>query len=231
MTEQERAESLLRKHTGLFFCAACIASELGLAALHGHTLMWKLQALPGYEMRGVRCTQCSRGKRAVRHVGTAGVVVGTTAEVVVFLLANKGIYLCDACLALAVEKSLSEVLAVVASVEGLEEFDSYEGTCSVCSRFKTVTAALDISTHDSDLKDDLRVRMLTGSAQYKGWRLDFLSYRIAAGWRPFVLIKGPKDVRVPDAPSLLSSTFPSKGAADDSALKAAMDWIDKRYSE
>lgn len=230
MTEQERAESLLRKHTGLFFCAACIASELGLAALHGRTLMWKLRALPGYEMRGARCTQCSRGKRALRHVGTAG-VVGTTAEVVVFLLSNKGIYLCDACLAFAVEKSLGDVVGVVASVEGLEEFDRDEGSCSVCSRFKTVTAALDISNNGSDAKDDLTVRMLTGSVQYNGWRLDLLSYQIAAGWRPFVVIKGPEDVRVPDAPSLLSSTFPSKGAADDSALKAAMKWIDKRYSE
>jgi hypothetical protein len=73
--------------------------------------------------------------------------------------------------------------------------------------------------------------MLTGSVQYKGWRLDMLSYQIAAGWRPFVLIKGPLDARLPDAPSLLSSTFPSKGAADDHALKVAMDWIDKRYSD
>jgi hypothetical protein len=230
MTEQERAELLLRKHTGLFFCASCIASELGLAALHGRTLLWKLQALPGYEMRGTRCVHCSRGKRALRHVGTTG-VVGTTAEVVVFLLANKGIYLCDACLAFTVETSLSAVLGSVASVEGLEEFDRYEGPCSVCARVKTVTAALDISSHDSDAKDDLTVRMLTGTVQYKEWRLDMLSYPIAAGWRPFVLIKGPLDARVPDAPSLLSSTFPSKGAADDHALKAAMDWIDKRYSE
>lgn len=67
--------------------------------------------------------------------------------------------------------------------------------------------------------------------RYRGWRLDLLSYRVPSGWRPFVLIKGPKDVRVPDAPRLLSHTFPSNGAADDAALKAATEWIDKRSDD
>ena len=38
--------------------------------------------------------------------------------------------------------------------------------------------------------------MLTGTVQYKGWRVDLLSYQITSGWRPFVLIKGPTDARV-----------------------------------
>jgi hypothetical protein len=33
MTEQERAEAFIRKHVGLFFCAACLARELNLTVL------------------------------------------------------------------------------------------------------------------------------------------------------------------------------------------------------
>jgi ribosomal protein S14 len=147
MTEDERAAAFLRRHSGVFLCAACIASELHVPADLGRTLMWKLQALPGYEMRGARCVNCSRGKRVIRHVGTAE-LIGTTAEVVALFLANKGITLCDACVAFAVEKSLSDVIAAVASVEGLEEFERQQGTCSVCGRAKVVTAALEVSTYD-----------------------------------------------------------------------------------
>src|SRR2546428_761582 len=35
MTEEKRVESFLRTHTGLFFCAACLAQELGLNAFQG----------------------------------------------------------------------------------------------------------------------------------------------------------------------------------------------------
>ena len=44
-------------------------------------------------------------------------------------------------------------------------------------------------------------------------------------------ITSPIGAHVPDAPSLLWSTFPSKALADDHALSAAKDWIDKRSAD
>ena len=68
------------------------------------------------------------------------------------------------------------------------------------------------------------------TTEYRSWRLRLLSYRVDSGWRPFVVITGPMDACVADAPSLLSATLPSKGAADDRALKAAIAWIDTHDS-
>jgi hypothetical protein len=133
MTEQERAESFLRKHTDLFFCAACLAHELNLTTFHGRSLLWKLQALPDYEMRGGKCVNCTRGKRAIRHVGGFG-ILGPSGQVAAFLLTNKGIEFCDACLAFATECSLDEVRRIVNSLESLPEYERHDGKCTVCSR-------------------------------------------------------------------------------------------------
>ena len=91
MTQQQRrAETLLRRHGGRFFCAACLAHELGITVFEARSLLWTLQAIPGYEMRGGRCAGCLRGKRVIRHI--AGVsVAAANGDVVAFLLSNVGI--------------------------------------------------------------------------------------------------------------------------------------------
>ena len=126
----------------------------------------------------------------------------------VFLLANKGIYLSDACLAFAVEKSLADVVQAIASVERLEEFDRHESPCAICARVKPVTAAA-LEVADSESAAEGGPALLTGTAQYRGWRIDVLSYQVPGGWRPFIVVKRPIDVA--DAPSLLTETFPAKG--------------------
>jgi hypothetical protein len=225
MTEQERAESFLRTHTGLFFCAACLAQELGLTAFRGRNVMWKLQTQPGFEMRGRKCVSCSRGKRTIRHVGGFA-VLGPTAQVVVFLLGNKGIYLCDACVAFATELRLAEVRRAIASVEPLAEFEQRDGSCTVCSRVAPLICAA-----GSDAADAGGVaQIVTGSAAYRGWRIDLLSYQTPEGWRPFVLISGPASTRVPDAPEFLWGARPSKLEAHEAAFQAARDWIDKKFA-
>ena len=175
-------------------------------------------------MKGRRCVSCSHGKRTIRHV--AGLdVLSATSHVVVFLLTNRGIYLCDSCLAFATELSLSDVRQIVASLQALDEFDHRDGACTVCGRVTRLTGgAPDDSTDPEHIK-----QLVTGIAPYRGWRIDLLSYRVKDGWRPFALIKGPAGAVVPDVPSLLWHTQASKVAADDEALIAAKGWIDKTF--
>ncbi len=223
MTHQEQIEAHLRKHTGLFFCAACLAHEVGTAPHIGRAIVWTLQALPGYEMRGRKCVSCLRGKRTIRHVGSHS-VVGVDAQIAVFLLSNRDIYLCDACVAFATEVPLAEVRRVVAYIAPLAEFDRRTGTCTVCARAIDVTAAL---PSDAEAADRVS-QIVTGTVPYGRWRIDLLSYRTAVGWRPFVLIKGELGAGIPDAPSVLWSVFPTKAEADKEALEAAKAWIEKR---
>ena len=222
MTAQERIEAHLRKHEGLFFCASCLAHEIGIPAFEGRSVAWTLQALPSFEMRGAKCVSCLRGKRGIRYVGGQN-VVGVPAQVVLFLLTNRGIYLCDACIAFALELSLPEVRPVVRYVAPLAEFDRRDGQCTVCARHTTIVAA---RSFDVDSTDRL-TELVTGTVQYRHLRIDLLSYRVSEGWRPFVLIKGAITASRPEAPSVLWSILPTKAEADSEALQAATDWIDK----
>ena len=222
MTDQERAEAHLRKHEGLFFCASCLAHELHVAAFDGRSILWTLHALPGFEMRGTKCVSCLRGKRTIRYVGGHG-VVGVPAQVVLFLLTNQDIYLCEACIAFAIEVSLAEVRRVVAYIAPLAEFDRRDGQCTVCARHTTIVAARPFD----DAATDRITQLVTGTVPYRGWRIDVLSYRVANAWRPFVLVKGPASAQTPEAPSVMWNLFPTKAEADADGLQAAKDWIDK----
>jgi hypothetical protein len=225
MTQQERVESFLRTHTGLFFCATCLAQELDVSAFEARTVMWAVQAQPGFEMRSRKCVSCSRGKRTIRHVGGFA-VLGPTAQVVVFLLGNKGLYVCDGCVAFATELPLAEVRRAVASVAALPEFDRRDAPCTVCSRMTRLICALPLDDGDAE-----RVaQVATGKASYREWRIDLLSYQTRQGWRPFVLINGPMSASTPAAPDLLWTTHGSKLEADEAALQAAKDWIDKHFA-
>jgi len=229
LTAEGHAESLLMRYSGLFLCAACLAHELGIAAFQGRNLVWRLQALPDYEMRGAKCVKCSYGKRCIRRVERVA-VQGTAVAVLDFLLTNPRIYLCDACLAFSVKLGIREVHDLVESLAALDEFDRCQGTCTVCARLTLVTAGVDSDderTHDADQL----AQMIKGTVEYRGWRLDLLSFKTRAGWRPFVVITGPSEARVPDAPSLRWGRFASKIEADKHVLQAARDWIDKRFSQ
>ena len=219
----ERAETFLRTNRECFFCAACLARELGVTAFEGRSVIWKLQALAGYEMRGGRCARCLRGKRVIRHVAHVP-GPGATGNVVAFLLSNAGTGLCDACLAFATDRSLADVRCALDELTPFAEFHRHDAVCIVCSRTTPVTrAVLDESTATPDEIGTV----LAGTELYQGWRLDLRSYRIADGWRPFVLIKGQTVSRVPPAPELLWATCPSRVDADRLALRAAKKWIDK----
>jgi hypothetical protein len=222
MTAQERVEGHLRKHEGLFFCAACVAHELGIPPFEGRSILWTLQALPGFEMKGTKCVSCLRGKRTIRYVGGHS-IAGASAQVILFLLSNHDIYLCEPCVAFAVEVSLAEVRRVVGYVAPLPEFDRRDGQCTVCARHTTIVAA----RLSDDAATDRLTELVTGTVAYRGWRIDLLSYRVSEGWRPFVLIKGPLNAHAPDAPSVMWSVLPSKAEADADALQAAKGWIDK----
>jgi hypothetical protein len=140
MTNEERAESFLRSHTGRSFCGACLAHALDLSAPDGRSVMWRLRSLPDYEMRGTKCTDCSRGKRTIRHIGRSTSAV--SAKILDFLLEHAGIALCDACLAFAVDISLDDARRAVTVLARGETFARYEGICLVCSRRQPVICAM-----------------------------------------------------------------------------------------
>jgi hypothetical protein len=225
MTHQEHLESYLRKHSHRFFCSACLAHEIGVTPPVGRSIMWTLQALPEYEMRGSKCLGCLRGKRAIRYVGGHN-IVGAAAHVALFLLSNEGIYLCDGCLALATEISLLDVRGVLTDLTPLTEFDRRVGHCTVCVRHTDITAAFPIDPAHADAI----ASVATGSVPYGGWRIDLLSYGTTEGWRPFVLIKGPDGAKTTDAPSVLPSVLATKADADAAALRDAKAWIDTQSS-
>lgn len=108
-------------------------------------------------------------------------------------------------------------------VAPLGEFDCRDGQCTVCARYTAIIAARSFDADTTDRLTDL----VTGTVQYRGRRIDLLSYRVSEGWRPFVLIKGAINTSAPQAPSVMWSIFPTKAEADAEALQAAKDWIDK----
>jgi hypothetical protein len=166
-------------------------------------------------MRGTLCVDCRRGQRVIRRVGDVS-IGDAKGDVVALLVSNAGIALCDACLALATERSLPEVESVLNELASFPEFRRHEATCLVCSRMEPVTFAFIEGTSS----------FVTESERYRNWRLDLLCYRIATGWRPLVLIKSPAGSTVPNAPSLLWGMFPSKISADRYALHVAKGWVD-----
>jgi hypothetical protein len=216
ITDQDRAETFLRARTGRFFCAACIAQEIEVTAAKGRTLLWNLRAVRSYEMRLTLCVRCRRGKRAIRHVAKV-LVAEAKRDVVAFLVRNAGIPICDPCLAFVTERRLRDVERALDELEPFAEFRRHEKVCLVCSLTTPVTAAV----------IDESGPVLTVTKYHDDWRLDLLSYPIAAGWRPLVVIKGPPGRTLTDVPSLLSEAFPSKIAADEHALDVASKWVCK----
>ena len=64
--------------------------------------------------------------------------------------------------------------------------------------------------------------------QYRGRRIELLSYRVEAGWRPFIVIHGSERAMVPEAATWWDPVG-TKSEADAYALAKARDWIDKRF--
>jgi hypothetical protein len=217
VTEQERAEVFLQERSGLFFCAVCLGRELDIPVTNGRDLLWTLRSRPGYEMRGGKCLGCGRGERLIGHV--RGVFVpGLTGEIVAFLLANRDISVCDACVAFATECSLTEVRHVLDTLRPFAEFRRSDGVCMVCIGTKKVTA----TTVDSGGP------LVPDKLLYRGWRLDVLSYRICSGkWRPLVLVKRPSESLTPEAAGLPWQPCSSKEEADRYAVRAGREWVDK----
>lgn len=221
-TAQERMETHMQKHTGRRFCAACLAFEAGASAPEGRSVMWRLRHLPGYEMRGGKCAACSRGKRVIRHVG--GFCAVAAGQLVAFLLTHHRIDLCDACLAMGSDLSLMEVRGILRDLGPFEEFSRRVGVCTVCVRTLSVVAAVPLDALDETRRPDVMI----STTLYHGWRIDVRSYRVLAGWRPFVLLQGASGTDMSGAPSVVSSLKPSKDEADTEARRVAEAWIEKK---
>lgn len=101
----------------------------------------------------------------------------------------------------------------------------------MCTRTtKPVVSALASAGHEhpGTLNGDGLASVGSATAHYRGWRIDVLSYRVSAGWRPFIVIHGPERAVVPDAATLWDPV-PTKTEADDYLVSKAQEWIDKRF--
>jgi hypothetical protein len=231
MTHQDKITAFLKAHTGFHFCSFCLGRELGIDSFSARNAMWELQASPGYEMRTSKCVSCVRSKRVIAAVG-AFALLGPEAHLVAFLLANRGLAFCNACLAFANEISLDQAQRVASYLQPLPEFERLAvGECSVCTRTtKPVISAVGSPVDAEAVTLDPHGLASVGAstAHYRGWRIELLSYRVATGWRPFVVIHGPDKAVVPEAATLWDPV-PTKEMADEHALSKAREWIDKRY--
>lgn len=229
MSDLTRVMALLKRHVGFHFCAFCIARELSLESFDVRGALRELEASAEYEMRTIRCVSCGRSKRVIAAVGGFA-VLGPEAHVIAFLLGNKGLAFCDACLALANEISLEDSRRVVTLLEPLPEFAREQGECSVCGRASRPVIAAVASTDDTALGGggtDGLASISSSTVHHRGWRVDLLSYKMDQGWRPFVVIHDSDGDVVPEAASLWDP-LPTAAEADDYARLKAQEWIDKR---
>ena len=230
MTDKEKVAAFLHAHIGFYFCSFCISREVNLDAFSARNIVWALQANPEYHMHTTKCVSCMRLKRVIAAVGGFA-LLGPEAHVVVFLLANKGFAYCDACLALANELSLVEAQRLATYLQPLPEFERVtSGECSVCGRMKAVISAPQSATDIEARLVDPHAVLDLGSAtvHYREWRIEVLSYRIAGGWRPFVVIQGPDNAAAPQAATLWDPVS-TKPEADAYAVAKAREWIDRRF--
>ena len=231
MMNQDKISTFLKAHVGFHFCAFCLGRELAIDAFAARNAVWELQALPGYQMRTTKCVSCVRSKRVIAAVGGFA-LLGPEAHVVAFLLAHEDFPFCNACLAFANEISLDAAQRVATYLQPLPEFERLEaGECSVCTRTGKPTISMIAQVrHEQARHRNVDGLALIGAStvHYRGWRIDLLSYRVAAGWRPFIVIHGPDKVVVPDAASWWDP-MTTKAEADDYAVAKAQEWIDKRF--
>jgi hypothetical protein len=231
MKDQEKIVVFLKDHVGFHFCSFCLGRELGIDSFSARNVVWELQASPGYQLRTTKCVSCVRSKRVIAAVGGFA-LLGPEAHVVAFLLANRGLAFCNACLAFGNELSLDDAERVASYLAPLPEFERPPaGECSVCGRStKPVVIAIDSPADEHIASRDPDGLASVGSSivHYRGWRIDILSYKVPSGWRPFVVIHGPDKAVVPDAATLWDPVA-SKADADEYAVAKAREWIDKRF--
>jgi hypothetical protein len=224
MTDRDKVSAFLQAHVGSYFCSLCVSREVRIDSFTARDLVWQLQQLPGYEMRSAKCVSCGRRKRLIAAVGGFA-LLGPEAHVVSFLVTNKGFAFCNACVAFANEISLQEAERVLAHLRPLPEFERLAASeCSVCARRRPVISAL---SYAGNAIAPTRLAASGPTVHYHGWRIDVLSYEVAGGWRPFVVIHKPEPATVPEAATLWDPA-PTKAEADDHAVTKAREWIDKR---
>lgn len=229
MSSRDKVSAFLQTHAGFYFCSFCVSRELQIDSFTGRDAVSELQASPGYDMRTAECVSCAHPQQVIAAI-SGFALLGPEAHVVSFLLTNKGFAFCNACLALANELSRYEAHRAVRYVQPLPEFEHLEaGECSVCTRPRPVISALASTGETSTPTRTLYGLIAPGSpVRHRGWRIDVLSYRVGAGWRPFIVIHGPAKAAVPEAATLWEP-MATKAEADAFGLAQAQEWIDKRY--
>lgn len=231
MSDQEKISTFLKGHPGFHFCSFCLSRELAMDSFVARNIVWELQTSPGYQMRTAKCVSCVRSKRVIAAVGGFA-LLGPQAHVVAFLLANKGLTYCNACLAFANEISLEDAQRVATYLQPLPESERLAAAdCSVCGRTtKAVISALaSVGVEHAGNGDSNGLESVGSSTVHsRGWRIDLLSYRVQTGWRPFIVIHGPEKSVVPEAATLWEP-LGTKAEADEYAVAKAREWIDKRF--
>ena len=219
----EQLAGFLRSQPGFAFCAHCLARELKSRASVVRETMWALESQPGFGIRTTQCVSCLLTKPVIRHEEQVSEVAGPR-RVLEFLFQSPDTAFCHACVAFSTDLALSDVRRIVHNLEPVAEVEQRTASCAACGRWQPVVglrAAAHVE-HVDELGD-----VLSGVVRHRGFRIDLLSFRTTAGWRPFALVKSGLGALVPAAPPIVLGLLPTKLEADELAAATAREWIDK----
>ena len=145
--------------------------------------------------------------------------------VIDFLAETPGEAYCALCIAFTTNLGLAESRAVLHHLAAAPEFARNEAPCSTCGRVQIVVRANRGGAERLATLGDV----LSGSVLHRGFRIDVRSFKTAAGWRPFALVRTDAGTLVPSAPAIVCGLMPSKLEADELAMAEARFWIEKRF--
>ena len=174
---------------------------------------------------------CLLVKRVIRHDASPP-ENDAPRRVIQHLVQAVGTPSCATCVAFATDLPLATVRRVLSALEPVPELARSESACGTCGRWQPVIGlAVESSAHEAEAAADSRIAdlgdVVSGSIQHRGSRIDLLSFRTRAGWRPFALVRTSGGALVPDAPAIVLSLMPTKLEADVLAAEHASAWIDK----
>lgn len=220
-------EQHLRASVGYAFCAHCLARDLKVSTAAVRDAMWRLEGHEAFPIRTAQCVSCLLSKRVIRYEDPAK-ESDPPGRVIKFLIDSPGLTYCSSCVAFATDVGLGEAKRLLTYLEAVEQFQRRGSPCAACGRWQSSFGFIGGEIADAARVSEL-TDVLSGHTQYRGFRIDLLSFRTAEGWRPFALVKASAGALAPEAPPIVLDLTPTKVEADELAATRARAWIDKRF--
>jgi hypothetical protein len=216
----------LRRYAGLLFCAHCLARELGALPADTREAMWALEREPGFSLRTAQCAGCLLSRPVIQFDQATPEQDGAR-RVLTFFARASGEAFCAACVALTADLGLAETRQLLASLIAGEALDPDEAECHACGRAQAVVRL-------RGGEDTARVQdagdVASGRVRHRGFRVDLLSFKTPAGWRPLAIVKTSAGALLPDVPEIAFAVKSTKPEADELALAATRAWLDEHVA-